>query len=132
MTHTVTVTKLLDGNHPILHVHLKSDGVSPDLVNYELIDPADFGHTGPHKFLTLDALTYGLAGFSASLKFDYLIAGTFIWTLPEGTAPTVDFTYYGGLKDRSNPLDGTGKILLSTKGFGDSGDEGSIVIQLKK
>lgn len=132
MAHLVTVTTLLDGPRTtILHVYIKSDGASADLTNYEIANPADFQtpYDG-NQFFTLKAIDSVLNGFSASLKFDYLINGNFIWAIPEYNS-SFDFCSVGGLKDRSNPLDGTGKVLLSTNGLSDQ-DEGSFVITLTK
>ena len=132
MPHQITVTKLLDGHRPVIHIHLKSDGASPDLADEVIVDPADYGMSGPNRFFTIDNITSALAGFHASLKFNYLASGTPVWVLTEGSPPDIDFTYIGGLKDRSPTLDGTGKIMISTKGFSDSGDEGTIILRLKK
>ena len=133
MSHQVIVTPLLNGaRHVVLHVYVKSDGVSPDLEDHELVDPADYGMTGPHRFFTIETIQTALSGFDARLKFEYLLSDTLIWVLPEaGSGATYDFNDYGGLKDRSNELDGTGKILFSTRGIS-AGDEGSFVLKLRK
>ena len=131
MANLVTVTTLLDGpRHTILHVYVKSDGTSGDLVDYVIADPADFNMTGANRFFTIETIQGGLAGFSAHLKFDYLINGTFIWVIPEYDT-MFDFRADGGLKDRSSTLDGTGKVLLNTQGL-DNSDDGSFVIKLRK
>ena len=88
--------------------------------------------TGEAVF-TLDDVTWGFNGFSASLMFDVFPGDdTLIWVLPVNAGNYVDFKKYGGLRDRSNSLDGTGKLLLSTTGLQDVGDEGSLVIKLRK
>lgn len=131
MANLVTVQTLLDGpRHVILHVYIKSDGSGTDLTSKEIANPADFRMTGKNRFFTLEKVESGLNGFSASLRFDYLVNGNFIWAIPEYQSD-FDFTWAGGLKDRSCNLDGTGRILLSTQGLGE-GDEGSFVLKLRK
>lgn len=132
MANRVDVTKLLDGpRHLIYHVYLESDGVSGDLDSYTLIDPAT-ETMGTDKRFTIEDVTWGFNGFSANLHFELLVDDTLIWVLPPSTGNYVDFKKYGGLKDRSNPADATGKVLISTTGFVDAGDEGSIVIKVRK
>lgn len=127
---TVIVTPLLSGNrNVILHVYVEGEA-DGDVTDYEIADPADFSMTGENRFFTIEGITSCLDGFSGALKFEYLASDTLIWVLPEFES-CPDFTDYGGLKDRSNPLDGTGKILLSTKGLAE-GDQGSFVLRLKK
>ena len=133
MANTVTVTKLLDGPRNVIHhVYIKSDGTSGDLDSVVIVDPVVLGMTGEAVF-TLDDVTWGFNGFSASLMFDVFPGDdTLIWVLPVNAGNYVDFKKYGGLRDRSNSLDGTGKLLLSTTGLQDVGDEGSLVIKLRK
>ncbi len=133
MAHTVQVTTLLNGpRHTVLHVYIKSDGASPDLDSYEIANPADFEQwpADNDRFYTIETIQSGLNGFSASLKFEYLVDGTLIWALPEAHSE-FDFINIGGLRDRSPELDGTGKVLISTQGL-DNNDEGSFVIKLRK
>lgn len=130
MPNTVLVTTLLNGpRHVVLHVYIKGDGLGEaDAIT--IADPEDFGMSGDKRFFTIETIQSSLSGFYVQLKFEYLVDGTFIWVIPEFDADK-DFTRYGGLKDRSNVLDGTGKVLLSTVGL-DEGDEGSFVIKLRK
>lgn len=133
MAHEVTVTTLLDGSRrTILHIALRSDGASADLSDYEIANPADFTNmTGrDNRFFTIERIESGLNGFSVGLKFDYLVNGNFVVAVPEFDS-SKDFRDAGGLKDRSDPLDGTGKILLSTEGFS-GGGVGEIVLTLRK
>jgi hypothetical protein len=131
MANLVTVTTLVDGPRTtILHVYIQGDGTG-EVENYELVDPDDTQYPKHWDgFFSLESLQSGLTGFSATLKFEYLIDGNLIWNIPEYDS-SADFCAIGGLKDRSNPLDGTGKVLLSTQGLG-NGDEGSLVITLTK
>lgn len=127
----VTITKLLSSGpkNVTLHVYVKGDA-SGDLTDEVIADPADFGMTGENRFFTIRGIQSCLSGFSGTLKCEYLASDSLMWAIPEFES-CVDFTDYGGLKDFSNPLDGTGKILLSTKGLAE-GDEGSFVLRLKK
>jgi hypothetical protein len=132
MAHEVVVTTLLDGpRNTTVHVSIRSDGVAGDLDSFEIVDPNDFQYpAGWDGMFTIEKIVSGMSGFSASLEFDYLVNETFIWAVPEYDTD-FDFTPFGGLKDRSNTLDGTGKVLLSTRGLG-VGDVGSFVLQLRK
>ena len=132
MANLVTVTTIIDGPRTtILHVYVKSDGESGDLTDYEIVDPEDVQQVRNWDgFFSLESVQSALSGFSASLKFEYLLNGNLIWTVPEYQG-YFDFCTMGGLKDRSDPLDGTGKVLLSTQGLSE-GDEGSFIITLTK
>jgi hypothetical protein len=76
-------------------------------------------------------LWYDITGFDGILLFDYLVDETPVWTL-SGHGHFMDFTPMGGLKDRSAVMDGTGKVLLSTAGFTTLGEQGTIILQVKK
>lgn len=133
MANTVEITKLLDGpRYGVYHIFLKSDG-SGDLENTVLINPTE-DFTPPYESLpsmAIETIQYDLSGFSARLEFEYLINNTPIWSMSEGPGSEVDFTNYGGVRDRSGILDGTGNLLLTTSGFS-IGDFGTIVIKVKK
>jgi hypothetical protein len=43
----------------------------------------------------------------------------------------MDLGHIGGLKDRSNPLDGLGKLKISTRGLG-ANETGVLVIKVRK
>ncbi len=132
MANRIEVTKLLDGpRHLIYHVYLKSDGASGDIDSYTLIDPAT-ENMGSSVQFTIEDVTWGFNGFSANLHFELLVDDTLIWVLPPSAGNYVDFKKYGGLKDRGSVLDATGKILLSTTGFAADGDEGSLIVKVRK
>lgn len=127
---TVVVTPLSSGDRNVtLHVYVKGNALG-DVTDYVIANPSDFGMTGEDRFFTIRGIQSCLSGFFAKLKFEYLASDTLIWVIPEYES-CPDFTDYGGLKDRSNPLDGSGKILFSTSGLAE-GDEGSFVLRLKK
>lgn len=127
----VGITKILDGaRNAVFHVVIEGDG-SGDVTDQTLIDPAvDFVPALPASpSITIDKLTYDLAGFNAKLEFDYLASDTPIWTMANQLCP--DFRETGGLKDRSPVQDGTGKLMLTTSGLA-AGDMGSVLIWVRK
>lgn len=127
---SVKVTPVLSGErNVVLHVYIKGDATG-DISDNVIADPADYGMKGARRFFTIDGIQADLSGFSAKLKFEYLSSDTLIWVIPEFDS-SQDFSEYGGLKDRSPELDGSGKVLLSTSGLA-AGDEGSFVLRLRK
>ncbi len=132
MANRIEVTKLLDDTKYLCyHVYLKSDGASGDLDSFAIIDSATEAMGRNHVF-AIDDVTWGFNGFSANLHFELLVDDSLIWVLPPSTGNYVDFKKFGGLKDRGDPADSPGKVLLSTTGFVDNGDEGSLVIKVRK
>ncbi len=111
-----------------------SDGVTGDLVNFTLIDPAfDFDPELKAKpVMTIEEIWYEFAGFTARLQFNYLTKSTPIWTCSSQASSHNNFCGFGGLKDRSNPLDGNGKLTISTNSFTSIGCQGTIVIKVRK
>jgi hypothetical protein len=135
MAHKVVVTKLIDGpRHAVIHVYVRSDGASADLTDYVLIDPATDLTPSPGGVpsLTIEHLQYDLSGFNAELEFEYLTDDTGAWVMADGSAGCFDFGSFGGLKDRSNVLDGTGKLMLTTSGLSNAGDKGTVIIKVRK
>ena len=135
MAHTVAVTKLLDGpRHAIIHVYLKSDGISPDLKRVVLVDPHSDDlnvYRDSKPVFVVEEVRYDFAGFDASIQFDSgLVNDNYIWVLPEGASAHVDFRDYGGFADRSG-LDGTGKLMITTFGLLSIGDQGSMIIKIR-
>jgi hypothetical protein len=134
MAHTVSVTKLMDGaKNAAFHVFIKSDGVSADLTDYVIIDPAlSFDPAYPNiPTMTVEEIYYDLAGFDAFLEFDYMLSDTPLWAMSGNQYAEAEFDCVGGLKDRSNELDGTGKLQITTSGL-TAGKFGSIVIKVRK
>lgn len=133
MANTVLITKLLDGpKHAIVHVFLQSDGASGELVDEVLIDPTQLTPTGAARpSFTIEEVWHSFSGFAGKVEFDSVV-DTSVWVFTENETVQTCFTEFGGLKDRSNPLDGSGKLLLSTVGFTAAGDMGSMVIKVRK
>lgn len=132
MAHSVVITKILPGNHRSqFHVFFESDGVSGELTDYVLVDPvADLGLKSTAR-LAIEKMTYNFAAFDARVEFDSgLVADKMIWVLPASGDNHVCFDAWGGLKDQSG-LDGTGKIQITTKGFGTAGAQGSLLLMVR-
>lgn len=129
----ITITKLNDGpRFGIFHVAILGDG-SGELSKEVVIDPAvSFDKAiKAAPTLTIESLRHDLVGFNARLEFDYLESDTPAWSMSGGTYAKVKFCDFGGIKDRSNPLDGTGKLTITTDGLG-AGDHGAIIIKVRK
>jgi hypothetical protein len=130
----ISVTKLLDGaRNAVFHISINGTGVG-ELVDEILIDPAtsfDPAHP-PAPSLRIERLWYDLSGFGGRLEYDYLTSDTPVWSMSEGSGGCqVDFECIGGLADRSNGLDGLGKLKLTTSGL-DAGDFGTIIVHARK
>jgi hypothetical protein len=129
----ITITKMHDGpRNAVFHVSVFGDG-SGELVDEVIIDPATSFDKPlpPEPAMRVEKLWYDLSGFDAFLEFDYLTSDTPVWTMSQNNTGQPDFSEIGGLTDRSNPLDGTGKLMLTTSGLGD-GDFGTIIVYAKK
>lgn len=129
----LTVTKILDGQkNAVFHVSVLGDG-SGDVTDEVVIDPAnDFDPALNAKpAMTIEKLWYDLSGFNARLEFDYLVSDTPVWSMSGDQAVQLDFGCFGGIKDRSNVLDGSGKLMLTTSGLGSS-DFGTLIVHVRK
>lgn len=128
----VTVTKILDGaRNAVFHVYIEhTTGEETDAV---LIDPAtSFDPAYPASpGMSLDAIWGDLTGFNARLEYDELASDRPVWSISGGSAFHVDFAAFGGLKDRSNPPDGSGKLMLTTSGLS-AGDFGTLIVRVRK
>ena len=132
MANTVTVTKILPGNHRSqVHIFFKSDGVTGDLADHVLVDPVnDLGIPASSK-IVIEMITYNFSGFDARIEFDNgLVDDNMIWVLPSDGGNHLDFNPWGGLKDLPG-LDGTGAIQITTTGFSSTGDEGSMLLMVR-
>ena len=127
----ITITTLLDGQRTaIYHVYILNEGTEEDLVNEPLVVPADM--VPSCERLVLEEVLYNFAGFDGKLSFDNgTVDGALIWVLGEANDNRVDFCAFGGLKDREY-FDGTGTLRLTTVGNTQLGDEGSMLIKVRK
>lgn len=129
----VTITNILDGpRNAVFHVSLLGDG-SGDVTDEVLIDPASSFNPAlkDAPTITIEKLWYDFSGFNARLEFDYLVSDTPAWSMSGNQAIQLDFSCFGGIKDRSNELDGSGKLMLTTSGLG-VGDFGTLIIHVRK
>lgn len=135
MAHTANIQKVIDGDrNAVFHIFIRGDGASADLNKVTLIDPLlDFTPPrGRKPCMSITEIWSSLAGFDARLEFDYLNDETGVWAISRGSQEHVNFESFGGLKDRSPTLDGTGKLLLSTSGLLSADCCGSLVIKVRK
>lgn len=133
MANTVTVKLIENGERNVLvAVYLRSDGGTGELVNQTLIDPVvDLGML-PGARLRLARIEYNFSGFDAVLSFGSgTVTPNFKWVMTEGANAPVDFLPWGLLYDDSG-LDGNEKLQISTTGFTNSADQGSILIRCIK
>jgi hypothetical protein len=128
----ITVTTLHDGpRNAVVHVSIVGDG-SGDLADEVLVDPAAFDPPLPARpALKISKIMYDFTGFNAYLEFDYLSSDTPIWSMSGDQPGCFDFDSLGGLTDRSNELDGSGKLQITTDGLA-AGDRGSMVLWVRK
>ena len=128
----IVKTVIHDGpRNAVLHVSFVGDG-GGDLTDEVLLDPAAFDPPLPSRpALRICQLWYDFTGFDAYLEYDYLFSDTPIWTLSGGQGTEICFEKFGGLTDRSNPLDGSGKLMVTTSGL-EVGDFGTLVLGVEK
>jgi hypothetical protein len=140
MANFIQRTVLVDSQrHFVLHFWFQSDG-SGDLVNEVVIDPVvDFQNSTFQPMavsLGIDELWWDSASifgasFSGTLSFE-APTQQFIWSLGANPGDThLCFETFGGIKDKTG-IDGTGKILINTKGLVDLSAQGSLILSVKK
>ena len=129
MANTVTIRTLIDGpRQSVLHVYLKSDGMSGDIVDQVVVDISALNSRAVKT--TLEEVWYNLVGFDALLEFDSP-TDTTAWKLSSGTDNHQDFRSFGGIKD-SNESTSTGDVLITTNGMTTTSDEGTIILKVRK
>lgn len=128
----ISVETLHDGpKNAVIHVSILGDGTG-ELTDEVLLDPAAFDPPLPAvPALRITRLQYCFSGFSGRLEFDYLASDTPVWSMAGDEAIDLKFDEFGGITDRSNPLDGSGKLMLTTVGLG-ANDFGSMIVWAKK
>jgi hypothetical protein len=128
----IAVTRIHDGpRNAVVHISIVGDG-GGDLEDVVVVDPAAFvPPMDQAPTLSVVKMWYDVYGFTTFLEYDYLTSDTPIWTMSPGQGSCVDLSLFGGLADRSNQLDGEGKIKLSTTGL-IAGDRGTIVLMVRK
>jgi hypothetical protein len=128
---TALITRILDGpRNVVLHVFVQGDALG-DLSEELILDPADLDPALPERpGLTLNRIQYDLVGFDAVLAFEELLSNRPVWSMTGDQYADVDFSAYGGIKDRSTP-DGSGRLMLTTSGL-DDGESGTLILMLRK
>ena len=132
MAHTINITTVNDGpKNVVVHVYLKCDGVTGEIVDQIIVDPALLVPSRSAKpFLSLDEIWWDFTGFG--VRFEYnSIPDTPVWTASAGNGSHVCFEDFGGLADRSG-LDGAGALRITTFGFDNAAKEGTFVVKLTK
>ncbi len=135
MANTANITKLNDGmRNAVFHVFIQGDGVTGDMNDLVIVDPSkDLDPIlGKRPCLTITELWYSFSGFDAKLEFAYLTDDNGVWSLAPGNGNHLCFDSFGGIKDRSNPLDGTGKLMLTTIGLLSASSCGTLIIKVRK
>lgn len=128
MANTVETETLVDGSRNlVVRIHLESDGVSGELSDLVLIDASTY--TPAFTNSKIMKIQSNLIGFTAELAWD-ATANVHAWSLPDYEQDQ-DFSYVGGLPNKAG-AGKTGDLLISTAGFTAAGDNGHILIYMKK
>ena len=133
MANVVTTKQVINGERFIvLAVYLRSDGASGDLEDEVLLDPVEDLGLKANTRLRIESVMHSFAGFDGVLEFGSGgVNPNWKWVMPAGVGHPFDFGPFGNLFDDSG-MDGNGKLMISTEGFDSEGDQGSMIIQLKK
>ncbi len=155
MAHIVHQTILNDSSKDaVVQLYFESDGVSNDLVNQVLIDPTvpfsvypynnDNPNTTDYAFqpvvqkrqkLIVAKIWAELQDFSLTLAFQDAndsVVNQRIWSVGPYTRSALDFTYFGGIQDKTFPLDIATKIVGSTLGLSTPRSRGSVIVMVRK
>jgi hypothetical protein len=137
MAHTVQITKTQDGQSTSLfHIYLESDGVSPELTNFVVIDPSTFAVPPSSEVdsLKIEQAWYELSGMTIRLKFGASVPSNEfnIWGLTPGVSSYHDWRPFGGIQDRTNPNTSNGTVVIYTRGLVTSGSFATIVLKVRK
>ena len=138
MANIVNVWKIMDGpSHVTLHCWMKSDPTDGEIENFVLLDPhEDLDPAMPRmQDLILKQIWYEVGGFAITFAFETQHDSWPFWTLTPGASLHHDWRFFGGIRDRSDAIQGeasTGRLLMSTEGFLDITDSGGFVLWLEK
>lgn len=127
MAFTVTQNVILDGSRKcVIKLHLVSDATA-EATNQILVDASDLNPG--NNVLVIEAINAELRGFSADLHWK-ADTNVDILTIPAEGQFIADYKPIGCLQNNAGP-GRNGDILFTTTG-GTAGDEGTIVLELKK
>jgi hypothetical protein len=144
MSNIVTLTQVQDGPSDVVYrYYFESDGVSGELNNFVLIDPANLttGQNakpwlppGPYTsgVLNIQQVWYNLDGFDLVLGFQSANS-SYAVALTPSTDSYIDFRPFGGFADITPIGDvPTGRIICKTNGFTTKGCVGFLVMKVRK
>lgn len=131
MANTVDISKLVDtADFAVIHVYLASDGVAGELTDTVIVDASALaGANNVKNIIYIDAC---LVGFSARIEADGTTdAGAIV--LPADIPVTFDFSKNNfSVTSLSTLVGATGDLTITTNGFTAAGDQGFIIIKVKK
>ena len=138
MPHVVSSFKIMDGpSHVTLHTYIQGDGISGELTNYVLLDPATQVTPNMPRMqdFIIKQIWYELQGFGVRLLFNATKPWP-AWNIAPGASLHHDWRFFGGIRDHSDSdnfgLDSDGKLLISTTGLATTTNCGTFVLHLEK
>jgi hypothetical protein len=146
MANTLNVDIISEGfKKAVVRFYFESDGTEGEWVNKPIFDPSNDFIVPMQQGVNTDAnpavakvpqISILKAWCSASW-FDITLSFNSMTPSPElviarDTDFDLDFTYFGGVKDRSGPVITDGILLISTKDFAPAGSNGFMVLELRK
>lgn len=132
MTVDVNKTVLVDGPRiAVVHIVIQGTALGTNDVTNELIldTKNDIYPLGTPTVSTIMRVWWNFNSFEGYLSKQDM-APPVIWSMNAGSSNKIDFRSFGGIKVPVS-LDGSGNILLTTKGLTDYA-VGTMVIELKK
>jgi hypothetical protein len=146
MANTLNVDIISEGyKKAVVRFYFESDGTEGEWVNKPIFDPSNDFNVPVQQGVNTDAnpavqrvpqVTILKSWCSASW-FDITLSFNSMTPSPElviarDTDFDLDFTYFGGVKDRTGPVVTDGMLLISTKNFAAQGSNGFLVLELRK
>ena len=141
---TTNVVQLMDGPTDVVYRYFfKSDGISGELNNFVLLDPAwltkgDNTHPylppGPYTsgVFSIQMIQYNLSDFTMEIGFQSANSQSIIALVPSVDS-WLDFRPLNGMPDLTPYGDSpTGRIICSTNGFASPGQIGFMVMKVRK
>ena len=134
----VTITKLVEGpSVVVVKVDLLNNDNTTEMDNQVFFSPSDLNPPLPNSkpaFRIMQAW-YGTVDFDITVKSGSVTPFTF-WTFNKDAHNHIDFRSFGGITDPTThampPADVSGKLTITTSGFGPAGSLGSFILELKK
>lgn len=128
MANTVESEIYVDGSrNTVLKIHLESDGVEGELSGVVVVDASAL--TPATTDMKLMKIESQLSGFTAELLWD-ATTPIHLMEIPDYDMES-DFSAFGGIINKAG-AGKTGDIKITTLGFTAAGDNGHIILYLKK